>query len=323
LRCSASLIAAAAALACAGAARVPGPAEAQAPAWRLATTARHDHLVTTAGFLDERTGLTVGGAGAGNIAVVFTTADGGRTWVEAASPSWQRHALELLPGGFAWHAGVLTAQRSFDGGRTWYRAGSFGDGDPAPALFLSFADETRGLIGTTRRLGLSDDGGLRWRPVALPPGIEELAAVSMALAPPRPGENAPSLVALHTVPPVVGRVLDRAGGIWATRDGGASWVREESPLAGRPFWTAGGAPAAALRYTPAGAGVLAAFVEEDGRRRCRVWRTPGGGAGWAEAPIDLHEPGTLFVSFDGRVLTWKSLERSELRVYAWEERGTP
>jgi hypothetical protein len=282
--------------------------------WQLVATRRFEHRVCHAGFLDERTGLTVGAAGAGNMAAVFSTRDGGETWIEGPSVSWRLHVLELLPDGFAWHAGTLTVSRSFNGGRSWYRVGSFGDG--GPALFLSFADENRGLIASPERLGRTEDGGLHWTAVPLPPGAEELAAVSMALVPRPPGDASPSPVAIHAVRPVAVRALDSAGRLWRAEEGGAGWRGAESPLAGLRFRRSGNAPAVALRFTPAGEGVLAAFVEEAGGWRCRVWRTAGGAA-WAEEPFPpLPEPGTLFLSPDGRFLTWRSADRDELRVYA-------
>lgn len=290
--------------------------EAEGPGWRLVARRAFEHRVTCAGFLDERRGLTVGGAGAGNMAYVFHTADGGRTWREAASPSWRRHALELLPGGFAWHAGVLQVGRSFDGGRTWYQGGRIGEVDPGPAILLSFADENRGLAATARWLGRTDDGGLRWSAVPLPAGVEELAAVSLAVTPPRAGEGDPALVALHTRRPVVTRVLDAAGGLWVD-DGAATWRSLESPLSGKRVHQAGRAATAALRFTLAGEGVLAAFVEEDGRYELRIWRVSAGDSGWTEEQVPaLDEPGAIFLSPDGRILTWKSLDRAELRVYA-------
>jgi photosystem II stability/assembly factor-like uncharacterized protein len=287
------------------------------PGWRLVAKRTFEHRVTAAGFLDERHGLTVGGAGAGTMSYVFHTADGGRTWREAADPSGRRHALELLPGGFAWHAGLLQIGRSFDYGQTWYRGGNFGEGEPSPAIFLSFADENRGLVATARRLARTGDGGLRWTAVTLPAGATELAAISLAIAPPRPRDRTPALVALHTVRPVVGRVLDGAGEIWTTSNDGASWTAAESPLAGKRLRLAGGAATSALRFTSAGEGVVAAFVEEGRACRLRIWRSRAGEAGWVEEAFPaVTEPGALFLSPDARVLTWKSLERGELRVYA-------
>jgi photosystem II stability/assembly factor-like uncharacterized protein len=287
-----------------------------AEGWRLVATRTFQHRVTYAGFLDVRSGLTVGGAGAGTIAVVFTTRDGGRTWLEGASAAWRRHTLEFSPEGFAWHAGMLQVSRSFDGGRTWYPAANFGDGDPSPALFLSFADENRGFIASGSQIYRTEDGGVQWLPVVLPDGVDEVAAVSTALAPPPARDNAPSLVSLHTTRSVVGRLLDRAGCLWVTTDAGASWKREESPLADKQFHLAGSAPTVALRFTRSGDGLLAAFVAQADGWRLRIFRWGAGGTGWTEeAAPALPELGTLFLSPDGRVLTWKSLERDELRVY--------
>jgi photosystem II stability/assembly factor-like uncharacterized protein len=279
------------------------------PEWRLASTSTLAEPTRLAAFADPRAGVLLGGPW------LLYTRDGGRTWEDGPTLDPARHALEVLPDGFAWHAGVLTVGRSFDGGRTWYRGGRFGGGDPEPAVFLSFADENRGLIATRARLGLTLDGGLRWTSIALPGLAEEVAAVSLSLAP-APPDDAPPAVALHGPRRVVGRVLDTAGRLWVTYDLGANWSFAESPIAGRRFHVAGGVPTTALRFTRSGAGVLAAFVEANGGARLRVFRSAADGAEWVEERVPLVEtPGALFLSPDARVLTWTSLERDELRVY--------
>ncbi len=286
---------------------------AGAPGWRLLALMPLDERTTLAAFVDERTGVRLGGPW------VRYTLDGGRTWLDGASPDPARHALEVLPDGFAWHAGVLSVGRSFSYGRTWYQGGNFGGGDPQPAVFLSFADENRGLIAARARLGLTEDGGLEWTSLPLPGWAEGVAAVSLSLAPPSPGAAPPAMVARHTRRAVVGRVLDTAGRIWVTRDGGATWSFAESPIAGRRFRVAGGVATAALRFTAAGDGVLAALVEEDGRERLRVFRSTPDEAGWTEERFPLvEEPGALYLSPDGRLLTWKRIGRNELRLFVRE-----
>jgi hypothetical protein len=290
------------------------PAGARAaPGWRLLALLPLEEPITLAAFVDERAGVLLGGPWA------RYTLDGGRTWLDGAAADSARHALEVLPDGFAWHAGVLTVGRSFSYGRTWYPGGNFGGGDPEPAVFLSFADENRGLIAARARLGLTEDGGLRWSSLPLPGWAEGVAAVSLSLAPPPPGGAPPAMVAQRTRRAVVGRVLDTAGRIWVTRDGGETWSFAESPIAGRRFRVAGGVATAALRFTAAGDGVLAAFVEEDGRERLRVFRATRGEAGWTEEWFPLvEEPGALYLSPDGRLLTWKRIGRSEVRLYVRE-----
>ncbi len=284
------------------------PLAASAAEWRLAWTDRPEERTTFAAFADERSGVRLGGPW------VLHTRDGGRSWLDGPVLDPGRHAMELLPGGFAWHAGVLTVGRSFDGGRTWFRAGNYGGGDPEPAVFLSFADENRGLIGTREHLGLTEDGGLRWRSMPLPGWAEEVAAVSLSLAP--PSAAPPAMVSQGASRPVVGRVLDTAGRVWVTCDLGATWSFAESPIAGRRFHVAGGVATTAVRFTRSGAGVVAAFVQEDGRARLRVFRSAADGTRWTEERIPpIEEPAALYVSPDGRVLTWKSLDRNELRIY--------
>lgn len=284
--------------------------------WRLAAVRTLEHQATYAGFLDARAGITVGLHG-----LVAYTTDGGATWIEGRNVSDCRSALELLPDGFAWHAGTVQVNRSFNGGRTWYRVAGFQGAGMDLARSLSFADENRGLVATDRRLYATEDGGLHWHALALPAGVDEIAAVSLALRPSPSGAHEPTRVTLETTRPVIARVLDRTGRLWVTEDGGARWTPAESPLAGMRFQVAARAPTAFLRFTPSGEGAVTAFVEEGGRARCRLWRRDGVEDGWSEEAVPLEEPGTLFPSPDARVLTWKSADRDEVRVYVRDARG--
>lgn len=285
-------------------------------AWQLIAVRALEHQATYAGFVDERAGITVGVHG-----VVAYTTDGGRTWLPGRNASDCRSALELLPDGFAWHAGTVQVRRSFNGGRTWYRVSGFQRDGMDLARCLSFADENRGLLATDRHLFTTDDGGLHWRELALPVPLEEIAAVSLAPRPPPPDDRAPARVALETTRPVIARLLDRAGALWV-RDDGMGWQPAESPLASRRFHVAARAPTAVVRFTASGEGAVAAFVEDGGRGRCRLWRRDASGGNWKEEPVPLDEPGTLFLSPDARVLTWKAADRDELRVYVRRARAT-
>lgn len=287
------------------------PARAAEGEWRLVAVRAFEHHVIFAGFLDERSGVTVGAHG-----MAFYSADGGQRWEEGTGVSSNLYALELLPDGFAWNGGNRFTRRSFNGGRSWYLGADFGDGEPDQVRQLSFADEVRGFVATATRLGVTADGGVSWTELRLPAEVREIAAVSMALAPPRPGDTRVTLVRLLARGPVVGRVLDAAGRLWRTDDGGASWREEPSPLAGKAFLLVGRTGTVSLRFTGTGEGVLAALVKEEAGLRCRAYRLPAGQVGWKEEPVPLTEPGTLFLSPDARLLTWKSFDRDELRLYA-------
>jgi photosystem II stability/assembly factor-like uncharacterized protein len=283
--------------------------------WRLAATRAFELPARYAGFVDERSGITVGPGG-----LVHYTRDGGRTWSQGLIVSASRHALEMLPDGLAWNAGILNVCRSFNGGKTWYRGGAFGSGAPNPALFLSFADENRGLVANLERLGMTADGGLSWTDVPLPDGVGEIAAVSLSVAPPPERDTSPAMVALETIRKVVGRVLDRSGRLWTTEDGGRTWRGAESPLAGQAFHVAGRAPTVALRFTPSGEGILAAFVQRAGGHQCRIFRLAAGAGDWREERVSLMELGTLFLSPDGNLLTAKPFDREVILLYARTER---
>jgi photosystem II stability/assembly factor-like uncharacterized protein len=294
--------------ACAAFAGAPALAAGSA-AWHPIAIRTFEQQAIHAGFADARSGVTVGAHG-----MVFSTRDGGRTWEEAVNHTGGRNALELHPEGFAWHAGNVEVRRSFDGGRTWYLAADFTGAGADPVLHLSFADEVRGFIATRGRLGITSDGGLSWAEVRLPAEAQEVAAVWMGIAPVRPGTTSPQMS--FTRRQTVGRLLDATGRLWVTEDGGKSWNEVASPLAGERFHVAGRAPTVALRFSSKGEGVLAAFVEEGAGWRCRVYRWAAGGTRWQEETLPLRELGSLFLSSDANLLTWKSFDRNELRVYA-------
>ncbi len=284
------------------------PASGATFSWRLVAKRTFEHQATYAGFSDPRSGITVGPHG-----MVFHTTDGGATWKEAANHTGGRNALELHPEGFAWHAGHAEVRRSFNGGRTWYLAADFAR-DLENALHLSFADEARGFIATRGQLAITYDGGLSWADVRLPAEAGEIAAVSMTLAPIRPGST--SLETSFTRREIVGRLLDVHGRLWVTKDGGTSWSEMESPVAGEALYVAGRAPTAALRFASTGEGVLTAFVSQGEGWQCRAYRWAAGANRWQEEALPIAERGTLFLSADASLLTWKSLDRNELRLYA-------
>jgi len=176
-------------------------------------------------YTDASSGLIVGDSGASDRAVVGTTRDGGRTWKLLA---FDRPGLldVAAAGDRAWvvmgcgpddpPTCAPSLLRSDDGGRTWhalagaaYIAPSFRDADHGWAIDQS-------TLATTGRATIvaTDDGGLRWRPLA---------------APCPPGPEVPAHIG--SFPDGKGWVVcagDGAAGsqgkaILATADGGATW----------------------------------------------------------------------------------------------------
>ena len=269
----------------------PLPAAAAPAQWRLAGEAQITHKATLAAFVDEKNGITAGYAGA-----MYVTHDGGKTWTPGVNSSACRFGLEALPDGAAWTAGNLgNVRASTDGGAHWTVAASFGRSEPRHARHLSFLDAKRGLIASQEELGLTADGGESWTKLAVPAKAGMIAAVSLS-------EEGGGLRI---------RLLDENGDLWVSADRGASWAQAPSPL-GSPVFESLTAPRAAMRFTAAGEGVLAAILDEGGLKG-HVYRTRDGGKTWQEEATPGLQPSVLTLSSDARLLT--SFDQYTVRLY--------
>jgi photosystem II stability/assembly factor-like uncharacterized protein len=137
---------------------------------------------------------------------IYYTGDGGATWTGTLKAGASRAALEILEGNRKmWYIGVGgDLMQSVDEGRTWKSAGTF----PwtRHVEYISFADELTGWGMTTeqRDFYTTADGGKTWKTLPLPEGM-----------------GAPA--ALHLRTPRDGYILDTAGNLFISADGGASW----------------------------------------------------------------------------------------------------
>lgn len=259
--------------------------------WRLVGEAPVSHRATVAAFGDEKNGVTAGYAGA-----MYVTRDGGKTWTPGTNSSACRFGLEVLPDGSAWTAGNLGHVRvSRDGGAHWAVAASWGRSEPRQARHFSFVDARRGLIASQEELAITADGGESWTNLAVPARAGMIAAVSLS-------EEAGALRI---------RLLDENGDLWASADRGASWMQAASPLK-VPVFESMTAPRAAMRFTPAGEGVLAAIADEGGPRG-HVYRTRDGGKSWQEEAAPGFPVSVLTISSDARLLT--TFDQYTIRLY--------
>jgi photosystem II stability/assembly factor-like uncharacterized protein len=208
--------------------------------------------VTLAGFLNESYGISVGPDDD-----VRYTNDGGQSWTKAGSELFCRHGLEIVDGKTAWHCGNGGVRVSVDGARTWRTVASF------DCSLMSFLDARTGWTASTYVLRTTADGGTTWS-VMNPPTDGKIAAIDLRTA----GE---------------GYVLDTAGDLYATADGGRNWEKLSLGLnPGERLISSVGSPLAALRFPDARRG-LAVFDLEDGS----VWFavTADGGRTWRRAEI--------------------------------------
>jgi photosystem II stability/assembly factor-like uncharacterized protein len=267
------------------------PFSSRAASWRVAREIKVEHSATLAAFIDDQNGITAGYAGQ-----VFVTHDGGKTWSKAVNSSACRFGLEVLPGGAAWTAGNYGHVRvSKDGGEHWSPAASWGRNEPRQARHLSFVDAKRGLIGSQEEVAITADGGETWTNLAIPEKAGMIAAVSLS-------EEGGSLRI---------RLLDENGALWSSGDRGTTWTQAQSPVKG-PVFESMTAPRAAMRFTPAGEGVLVAMVGET-EPRGHVYRTGDGGKTWQEEASAELPASVVTISSDGKLLT--AFDQYTIRLY--------
>lgn len=234
-----------------------------------------------AGFLDESFGITVGSAGE-----VHYTTDGGETWPQADNASLCRFGLEIVDDKLAWHCGNGGHVRvSTDGGRTWQAVADYGPNEPKHCRFLSFLDAETGWAATPYQLGATADGGASWVDVALPEGIQDIAAIALRTS-------------------TDGYLLDVAGNLFVTEDGGESWAPLSSGLIpdGKELLLGSSSPAAALRFPDADRGLVALSLKGKEGVEISIVRTIDGGQTW-EQEHALTTFGTPYLTRDGTMLT--------------------
>ena len=238
------------------------------PAYRL-------YLVTMAGFHTDTFGLTVGP----DDDVRYTT-DSGQSWTKAASALYCRHGLDIVNEKVAWHCGNGGTRVSTDGGQTWQTV------TPAACPYLSFLDARTGWAASPYILQATTDGGVSWNRIAPPSAAQDIVAVALRTA-------------------NEGYVLDTAGNLFVTADGGQSWVAQSLGLkAGERLIPTAEGPKAVLRFVDAQHGMVVFDLVDR-----TVWfaLTVDGGQTWQRAEISELRGQSyyyhLYLARDGRLLT--------------------
>ncbi len=233
------------------------------------------YLVTMAGFQTESYGISIGPDDD-----VRVSTDGGQSWTKSPGALFCRHGMEIVDGKTAWHCGNGGTRVSTDGGRTWRTTA------PSACPYLSFLDARTGWAASPYDLQSTDDGGKTWTDVPLPATVQELAAIEL-----RPGGN--------------GYLLDAAGRIFVTSDGGRNWeIHWLGLAAGESLMTGAEGPKAVMRFIDARRGMVVFDLADR-----TVWfaLTADGGRSWQRAEIsELRDRSYyyhLFLSRDGSLLT--------------------
>jgi photosystem II stability/assembly factor-like uncharacterized protein len=215
---------------------------------------------------------------------IHYTEDGGQTWHYTIKAGYSRVALEISEGNRRiWYIGyggdVLL---STDRARTWHSVGPFPHN--AHVEYISFADESNGWGMTTelRAFFATADGGKSWRALPFPEEMEAPAG-------------------LHLRTPREGYILDRAGNLYVSADGGDSWeVRSLGLAAEDTIPTLN--HSSALRFRDALHGVVVLTTLGGGTGRTRALRTSDGGITWSEESLPVPM-GMFHLTRDGVLLT--------------------
>ncbi len=279
-------------------------ATSAAPAqWKLVREAPVLPGTMVAALLDERFGIT-----AGCPAPLNRSFDGGASWSYGFARELCHCALEIVPGLAVSAGNGGDVRTSTDEGVHWSRVQRFGESYPHQPRLLSFLDEKVGAIASDLDLALTDDAGRTWQRLLPPAQADDLAAIALS----REGGR------------LVLRVLDEAGALWRSADGGKTWAPAPSPLTRRLLSSAEQVrqmprgPMAALRFEGA-VGVLAATLDDGEALSGRVYRTRDRGATWTEERLSAPFHGAVVtLSRDGRILAALDPGAATVRVYRAE-----
>jgi photosystem II stability/assembly factor-like uncharacterized protein len=258
--------------------------------WQVAFQTKVEQPVRMAAFLDETFGVTGGATGAGK---THYTTDGGETWTMAETSGGCIYGVEIVDAQTVWVCGRMVGasfstpggiRMSADGGQTWNEQTAY---KTTPGFCpLSFPDAQTGWAVNGGKLIATTDGAT-WEEVSLPDGATKIAAISLRA----PGE---------------GYVLDDAGNLYVTLDGGESWSSQSLGLEERygemRLMPSDEFAAAAMRFLDANHGIVVLSLAGGGESKIVALRTTDGGQTWEEEAVPA-EIGKPYLTNDGMLLT--------------------
>lgn len=171
-------------------------------------------------FVSDQEGFMVG-----DLARIFHTTDGGKTWEYMLSPNkLSLVALSCPDKSHLWASGQAgEIIFSADGGATWQRQTS---GVQRQLLDIAFATPQRGLaVGDFGTLVRTDNGGATWRTVSLPADVKLPPDVADVVD---PGDIV--LYAVAFSDPDHAWAVGEFGTILASGDGGVTWHQQNSAV---------------------------------------------------------------------------------------------
>jgi len=167
---------------------------------------------------------------------------------------------------------------STDGAQNWQTVSRLAYGGDSP--FISFLDTQTGWAASSEQLEATIDGGQTWVEIALPQEAATIAAITLRTA----GD---------------GYLLDNAGSLYITEDGGESWSLQTLGL-DTEILTSLSIPLAAIRFFDADHGLIVLILMGEGD--VLAMRTADGGQTWEQESVPA-EFGPLYLTHDGTILT--------------------
>jgi len=260
------------------AAPAPAAAEDTNP-WKVVQQVKVKHATTVAAFLNDTFGITAGYAGE-----VHYTADGGQTWPKAKNASMCRFGVDIVNQTLAWHVGNGGNVRvSTDGGQNWQAAANLSSS--GISQFISFVDAKTGWAANQTKLWATADGAQKWTEVALPKGAKNLVEIVLRTA-------------------NDGYLLDEAGVLYVTQNGGQHWSSQMLELKDGAMALVKLPHGAAMRFFDADHGLIIASLAGGGNSELVALRTADGGKTWQKEDMAVPAKiGSLYLTHDGTTLT--------------------
>lgn len=260
----------------------------ESPLWKAVADATVEHANFAAGFINEKSGITVGYAGE-----IHYTTDGGKTWPTSTNNSACRWGLDIVNENLVWCCGNNGNIRvSKDLGQSWDAVSDC----KGPCKFISFVDDKTGWVANTDWLQVTSDSGKTWKDITIPSELNGIAAINLFST-------------------TDGYILNSNGMLYSTKDGGKTWSTPQDlgiknlKIDNKNIPSATSA-CAAIRFTDSTNGIIV-FSGVSGTDSGNVWalKTADSGKTWTtlELNVDkLYYQSTVYLSHDGKYLTLRN-----------------
>lgn len=132
--------------------------------WEASAPEKQSFPVNFAAFHTKDFGLTVGMGGE-----IHYTTDGGVSWLDSENHSNCCFGVDFVDENVIYVSGNgMHVVKSTDGGQSFLRVEDFGGSTPNQCKMLSFCDENNGIIASSKKMAITNDGAASWKELTLP-----------------------------------------------------------------------------------------------------------------------------------------------------------